>query len=902
MKSPARKSVLDGLIRPDKNTYCHISDLNNEASVEHFFLSRLLPDLGYSDAQIKTKQSIDVLAVGRGRKKEKYKPDYVLFFQGLPRCVIDAKGIDENPDDWIEQCGSYCLLLNRKYGENKNPVRYFVLSNGIKTICYKWDNDTPLLELDFGDFQIGNPKYEHLKAILGYETISKSEAKALKLGLNDFRFERLTTVQARRLFKKCHDIIWKSEGYGPGPAFAAFVKLMFVKLWADKTIRQNAKLSHLFVDSPRTVNLPADVVTFSMRWIKDREAESMAHPINDMFVRIRSEFEKEIVLGKKKRVFDKHEDLGLRPDTVKSVIEQMEHADLFGIDEDLNGRFFETFLNATMRGRELGQYFTRRSVVKLMTRLADLKASKDRVDTVIDGCCGSGGFLIEALSEMRERIRENNSFSNEEKAQLIDTVANDCIYGIDYGKIPPLARVARINMYLHGDGGSHIYYADTLDKEIDNQAQTDPEIVQNMLELRGCLSETLFDVVLTNPPFSMKRESKNPSELRILKQYDIARRSDKTDSLRPSLRSSIMFFERYYDMLKSGGRLLTVIDESLLSSDDFGYVRDFIRRRFLIRGIISLPGDTFKLSGSRVKTSVLILEKKRSKNESQPNWFHYFGLHVGIDDLPQKASEYDVRQAREKADRETDLIVDEYKRYQQGHVSDHVLGAECILDRLDLRNCVPNFGRLRGKWKAEGIAVKKLSDLVSSCKKNIDLSAHPNESFKLLKVSYEGYCEVETEKQGKHVRHKSMLVVKEGQLVFSLYNGHNGAVGIAPHNLSGAVVPQNSYAIFDCHEENGLRDMAYLQSVLRSHEVRADIQSVSVGSGRYKVSEQDIGSLWIPWLTSEKRREIGHNLLTLWNEERRLELRKRESTAHLKNLGVESESSRERWEASKPPK
>ena len=122
----------------------------------------LLPDLGYKDSQIKAKQSLRTLTVGRGHKREKYKPDYSLMFRGAPRCVVDAKGTSEDLSDWIEQCSGYCLALNRKY-DNRNPVRYFLLSNGLSTVLYEWDKDEPLLELDFSDFTWGNPKYEHLK-------------------------------------------------------------------------------------------------------------------------------------------------------------------------------------------------------------------------------------------------------------------------------------------------------------------------------------------------------------------------------------------------------------------------------------------------------------------------------------------------------------------------------------------------------------------------------------------------------------------------------------------------------------------------------------------------------------------------------------------------------------------
>ena len=46
-----------------------------------------------------------------------------------------------------------------------------------------------------------------------------------------------------------------------------------------------------------------------------------------------------------------------------------------------------------------------------------------------------------------------------------------------------------------------------------------------------------------------------------------------------------MFLERYYGLLRPGGKLITVIDDTLLASKDFAYVRDYIRDRFLVRAI-----------------------------------------------------------------------------------------------------------------------------------------------------------------------------------------------------------------------------------------------------------------------------------------------------------------------------
>ena len=115
-----------------------------------------------------------------------------------------------------------------------------------------------------------------------------------------------------------------------------------------------------------------------------------------------------------------------------------------------------------MRGRDLGQYFTPRTLVKLGVRLGDLKPT----DRVLDGCCGTGGFLIDALSDMWTKVNRNESLSDEVKATERKAIADDRIYGIDFAKDPNLAKIARLNMYLHGDGASRIFNVDSLDSSI----------------------------------------------------------------------------------------------------------------------------------------------------------------------------------------------------------------------------------------------------------------------------------------------------------------------------------------------------------------------------------------------------------------------------------------------------
>ena len=56
----------------------------------------------------------------------------------------------------------------------------------------------------------------------------------------------------------------------------------------------------------------------------------------------------------------------------------------------------------------------------------------------------------------------------------------------------------------------------------------------------------------------------------------------------------------------------------------------------MVKAVVSLPGDAFQRSEARVKTSLIVLEKRRageaSSIEEDPSIFMYACRYVGIDD------------------------------------------------------------------------------------------------------------------------------------------------------------------------------------------------------------------------------------------------------------------------------
>ena len=297
-------------------------------------------------------------------------------------------------------------------------------------------------------------------------------------------------------------------------------------------------------------------------------------------------------------------------------------------------------MNATIRGKELGQFFTPRSTVEFMVDLADLRCDKDKIDMVLDACCGSGGFLIDAMADMWSKIDGKTSITDKEKATMKNDVVTKHLWGMDADKDErlPISRVARMNMVLHGDGSNKIFWIpDSLDKKISIEDGIDDDWKEEAEEIKKAIleDEIKFDVVLTNPPFSMIYERKKPDERVILEEYDIAHKVGSGD-LRSSVKSNVLFLERYRDLLKLHGKLITIIDESVLNTSSEKDFRDFIKANFIIKAVISLPRNAFVNADAGVKTSVLYLMKKESPKEEQPAIFMAISKNIGHSDSGRK--------------------------------------------------------------------------------------------------------------------------------------------------------------------------------------------------------------------------------------------------------------------------
>ena len=560
---------------------------------------------------------------------------------------------------------------------------------------------------------------------------------------------------------------------------------------------------------------------------------------------------------------------------------------------------FEAFLVATMRGQALGQYFTPRSVVKVMTRLAKPRATRGKggIERVLDACCGTGGFLIEALTEMRRQVWDNQSLTTVERDKMLEEVANEAIYGIDAGRDPAIAKIARINMYLHGDGGSRVYMTDALRQPPQPSEADSVEIKREIAELRKALDDGLaFDVVLTNPPFSMDYAASVPEEKEVLDTYAL---TSYGGTQRSSLRSSVMFMERYWSLLHPGGRLLTVIDDSVLSGKNYAGVRDFIRERFVIRGIVSLHGDAFQRAGARAKTSILYLTKRVDSGEVQPAAFVYESRYIGLDDVVPKTRPSVAALAKSKAEEEMAEIVTAFDAYLGGKAGSWLVPADRLTGRLDAKFLRPwSVSELKADWKAAGADAVPLEDLVAPVDDPVVMD--PATVYTFLRISYEGYAERGEQALGGEVSYSRIGRTKVGDVVVSNINAVNRAICVIPAGMDDLLV-SNEFTVLRL-KSGAKADPLYLWSVLRSTAVIAEWISGSSGVGRHRVDWELLRTQRVPLLPLPRQREIGALLRRAQKREAEVARLQESAADALLSLGLESDPARERLARAKPPR
>ena len=603
-------------------------DETPEETVRQEFLCVLANEYGYSLEQIDEECH---LPGDRGNKHA--RADFVLWRtvedkrKGrtaliVVECKADNVAVDQKTYD---QGANYA---------NNERAKFFVAHNRRSTKFFRVDLEKRA------------PNYSEVKDI-PHASASDKEIDALLSQLKPFEGKEFAD-----LLHQCHNIIRNNEHLDPAAAFDEIAKILFIKVWVERRLKERKERKNLFTVS----------------FLQSQISKS---PINSLFEETKEAYRAD-------KIFEADERINLRPATVEAIVRKLETYNLSETSEDVKGIAFERFLGGTFRG-EIGQFFTPRPVVEFIVQMLDPREG----ELICDPASGSGGFLIRCFEILRERIAADvdadyRAFCEEidrkrglslaekakrkrekdkERLALLDPVSdpdapatrrtrsriwnlsNLCIYGTDAND--RMARTSKMNMIMHGDGHGGVHHHNGL------------------LNVNG-IFENRFDVIATNPPFgavvqagnvvlrsdytvSPEARSRYRNEYGEVYDSAVARveaaegkpilslfklplrgralpvKDDATDEeikrarekllKNVSIKTELVFIERCLDLLAPGGRLGIVLPEGIFNNPSLAHVREFTEDRAFLRAVVSLPQETFTSSGASVKCSVLFLEK-----------------------------------------------------------------------------------------------------------------------------------------------------------------------------------------------------------------------------------------------------------------------------------------------------
>lgn len=249
---------------------------------------------------------------------------------------------------------------------------------------------------------------------------------------------------------------------------------------------------------------------------------------------------------------------------------------------DLLGAAYEYLIGefADSAGKKGGEFYTPRSVVRMMVRLV----KPEERHSIYDPCVGSGGMLILA----KEYIDEHGGNGN--RAELCGQEANGTVWSI-----------AKMNMLLHGISNADLHNDDTL---------AEPRHVDN-----GELQR--FDRVLANPPFSINWGSPEVDKDRkpVFQPKFAAERFPYGQVPLGSKKADLMFLQHMVAVLRDGGQLATVLPHGVLfRGGEERAIRAGMIRDDLIEAVIGLPANLFY--GTGIPACVLVLRKRLGDGRS----------------------------------------------------------------------------------------------------------------------------------------------------------------------------------------------------------------------------------------------------------------------------------------------
>ncbi len=247
--------------------------------------------------------------------------------------------------------------------------------------------------------------------------------------------------------------------------------------------------------------------------------------------------------------------------------------------QDLLNLFFTTF-NKYVGKADKNQAFTPDHIVSFMCDVIGINHNS----RVLDPCCGSGAFLVRALTNaLNDCVTES---------QRIE-VKKHHIYGIE--KEEKAFGLSTTNMLIHGDGNSNV-------------------VMKSCFEMEQWIKDAHIDRVLMNPPYNAQRTACQPSYVATWKK------DCKEDP------SKGLHYLYYIAETVGTGKLAVLLPMQCAIGDkgDIKKYKELMMQHHRLDAVFSLPAEMFYPGASVVACCMIWELGIRHETANQPTFFGYF--------------------------------------------------------------------------------------------------------------------------------------------------------------------------------------------------------------------------------------------------------------------------------------
>jgi len=270
-----------------------------------------------------------------------------------------------------------------------------------------------------------------------------------------------------------------------------------------------------------------------------------------------------------------------KPSLLQEAVSLIDDLNITGRNQDTQGDIYEYLLSELNQAGKSGQFRTPRHIIRMMVEIINPQIG----EKICDPACGTAGFLVNAYQYILKINTSKDLIKYDEEGVAHNLIGdkivekkhwsllkNHTLYGYDFDAT--MARIASMNMILHGIEHPNIIRFDALSKAFEHKSE--------------------YDVILANPPFTGSID-----------------KGDIHDNLKvQTTKTELLFLELMYNQLQIGGRCIVIVPNGVLfgSSNAHKKIRQLLLEKCQMEAVISMPSGVFK-PYSGVGTAVLVFTK-----------------------------------------------------------------------------------------------------------------------------------------------------------------------------------------------------------------------------------------------------------------------------------------------------